>query len=100
VISTEGLCILRSMPPQHYHLKCGFSLLALLDERWAGFCPLCEMEKLLNDPETPPKVKTHLRKDLAAYTGAAVKSRLFLPDHVGKEQGHNESSRPRKALDV
>ena len=58
------------------------------------------MEKLLNDPETLPKVKKRLQKDLAAYTGAAVKSRLFLPDHAGKEQGHNEPNRPHKAPDV
>jgi hypothetical protein len=55
------------MPLKHYHLKYGPSLLALLNERWAGFCPLCEMEKLLNDPKTPPRVKKSLRKDLAAY---------------------------------
>jgi hypothetical protein len=32
--------------------------------------------------------------------GTAVKSRLFLPAQAGKEQGHNEPSRPHKALDV
>ena len=53
------------MPLKHYHLKP--SLLALLDERWAGFCPLCEMEKMYHDPKTPPKVKKRLRQDLAAY---------------------------------
>jgi hypothetical protein len=55
------------MPSQHYHLKSGPSLLALLDKRWAGFCPLCEMERMLNDPKTPPNVKKRLRQDLAAY---------------------------------
>jgi hypothetical protein len=42
------------MSLKHYHLK-GPSLLALLDERWAGFCPLCEMEKMLNDAQPRPK---------------------------------------------
>jgi hypothetical protein len=37
---------------------------------------------------------------VAPYTRAAVKSRLFLPDHAGKEQGHNEPSRSHKTLDV
>jgi hypothetical protein len=55
------------MPLKHYHLK-GPSLLALLDARLAGFCPLCEMEKLLNDPKTPPNLKGRLQKDLDAYT--------------------------------
>jgi hypothetical protein len=54
------------MPLKHYHLKP--SLLALLDERWAGFCPLCEMEKLYHDAQTPPNVKKRLRRDIDAYT--------------------------------
>jgi hypothetical protein len=61
------------MPPQHYHLKSGSSLLALLDERWVGFCPLCEMEKMLNDPKTPPELKKRLRRDIDAYTVLRVK---------------------------
>jgi hypothetical protein len=88
------------MPFKCEHLKYSGRLLELIDERWSGFCPLCEMGKMLNDAQTPPNVKARLRKDLAAYTGAAVKSRLFLPAHAGKEQGHNEPSRPHKALDV
>jgi hypothetical protein len=56
------------MPLKHYHLKCGSSLLALLDERWAGFCPLCEMEKMYHDAQTPPKVKKRLRRNIDAYT--------------------------------
>jgi hypothetical protein len=60
------------MSLKHYHLK-GPSLLALLDARLAGFCPLCEMEKLLNDPKTPPKLKGRLRKDLDAYTVPQLK---------------------------
>jgi hypothetical protein len=59
------------MPLKHYHLKP--SLLALLDERWAGFCPLCEMEKLYHDAQTPPKLKERLRKDLNAYTVPQLK---------------------------
>jgi hypothetical protein len=55
------------MPLKHYHLK-GPSLLALLDARRAGFCPLCEMEKMYHDPKTPPNVKARLRRDIDAYT--------------------------------
>jgi hypothetical protein len=61
------------MPLKHYHLKSGPSLLALLDERWAGFCPLCEMEKMLNDAQTPPNVKVRLRRDIDAYTVPKLK---------------------------
>jgi hypothetical protein len=61
------------MPFKCNHLKCGPALLALLDERWADFCPLCEMEKLYHDPKTPPKVKKRLQKDLDAYTVPQLK---------------------------
>jgi hypothetical protein len=60
------------MPPQHYHLK-GPSLLALLDERLAGFCPLCAMARMLNDPKTPPKLKARLRRQIDAYTVPKLK---------------------------
>ncbi len=66
-------CILSSMPLKHDHLKCGPALLALLDERWAGFCPLCEMGKLYNDAQTPPKVKARLRREIDAYTVPKLK---------------------------
>jgi hypothetical protein len=68
--------------PKCEHLKYGRRLLELLDERWAGFCPLCEMEKMYNDPETPPKLKARLRKSIAAYTGVGVSSRKILPCSV------------------
>ena len=68
------------MSLKHYHLKS--SLLALLDERWAGFCPLCEMAKMLNDPKTPPKLKGRLRKDLDAYTVPQLK-----PSRAGETMG-------------
>lgn len=59
------------MPLKHDHPQYGgytSPLLQMLQERWPGFHPLREMEKMLNDPKTPPKVKKSLRKDLAAYT--------------------------------
>ncbi len=31
--------------------------LALVREYYPGFCPLCAMEKLYNDAQTPPNVK-------------------------------------------
>jgi hypothetical protein len=58
---------------KHYHLKCGPALLALLDERWADFCPVCEMEKMYNDPETPPELKKRLRRNIDAYTVPKLK---------------------------
>ncbi len=45
----------------------GPTLLELLNERWPGFHPGREMEKMYHDPKTPPKVKKRLRQDLAAY---------------------------------
>jgi hypothetical protein len=62
-----------SMPSKCDHLKYGSSLLALLDERWTGFCPLCEMGKLYNDAQTPPKVKARLRRQIDAYTVPKLK---------------------------
>jgi hypothetical protein len=64
------------MPLKHYHLKYGPSLLALLDERWAGFCPLCEMEKLYHDAQTPPELKNRLRRNIDAYTVPKLKPSL------------------------
>jgi hypothetical protein len=72
-VKTPGVYCARMPLLMHYHLKP--SLLALLDERLAGFCPLCEMEKMFNDAQTPPKLKVRLRKDLATYTGVAVSPR-------------------------
>jgi hypothetical protein len=66
------------MPPQHYHLK-GPSFLALLDARWAGFCPVCEMGKLLNDPKTPPKLKARLRRQIDAYTVETIGAEHIKP---------------------
>jgi hypothetical protein len=100
-----------SMPSKHDHPKYGGrragtpnkpepSLLALLNERFPDFHPVRTMEEMYNDPETPPELKVRLQREIAAYTRAAVKSRLFLPALAGKEQGHNEPGRPYKALDV
>ena len=55
------------MPLKHDHPKYGPALLELLRERWPGFHPVREMEKMYNDPETPPKLKKRLQKDLTAY---------------------------------
>jgi hypothetical protein len=88
------------MPSKHDHPKYGPALLELLRERWPGFHPVREMEKIYSDPEIPPELKKRLQREITAYTRAAVKSRLFLPALAGKEQGHNEPSRPHKALDV
>jgi hypothetical protein len=61
------------MPSKHDHLKCGSALLELLRERWSNFCPICEMEKMYHDVQTPPKLKKRLRRDIDTYTVLRVK---------------------------
>jgi hypothetical protein len=45
-----------SMPFTCEHLNCISPTLALVREYYPGFCPLCAMEKLYNDAQTPPNV--------------------------------------------
>jgi hypothetical protein len=70
------------MPFECEHLKYISPTLALLREHYPGFCPLCAMEKLYNDAQTPPELKKRLRRQIDAYTGVGVSSRKILPCSV------------------
>jgi hypothetical protein len=59
------------MPFKCDHLKCGPALLER--ERWPDFCPLCEMEKMYHDAQTPPELKKRLRRQIDTYTVPKLK---------------------------